>query len=285
VHKNNLLYPTTIRKRIKLEGTNPRTVAIVGDKVYTVGYFSNAVEVFDISLSLSDIVAKISLGSELPLTAERTGAYHFYNGDESHSQGGWLSCHTCHSFTRVNGLDYMLASGVTMQKNTKSLLYSWWTPPMNWAAKRNNCTESIQYGIIQELGKTPADSDITTIGEFLKGLKPMPSPHLVKGSFSESAKRGRDIYYGDKADCKGCHPAPLFTDCKMHPTIVTNDRWDASPNFDTPSIIEAWRTAPWDHIGTTTDFEQLLKKPILSNYSKKLSENEFKDLVEYVLSL
>jgi hypothetical protein len=71
----------------------------------------------------------------------------------------------------------------------------------------------------------------------------------------------------------------------MHPTIVTNDRWDASPNFDTPSIIEAWRTAPWDHIGTTTDFEQLLKKPILSNYSKKLSENEFKDLVEYVLSL
>jgi hypothetical protein len=284
-YKVNLLYPATIRKRVTVEGKNPRTVVISGNKVYTSGYFSNTVEVFDISLSTSSASATISLGPELPLNDIRKGEFTFYRGDDSICQGGWQSCHSCHAFTRAEGLDWMLAAGVTLLKNNKSLLYSWWTPPMNWSAKRNNCTESIRYGIMQELGKTPADSDITTMGEFLKGLKPLPSPHLVKGSLSESAKRGREIYYSDKADCKECHPAPLFTDCKMHPTIVTNDQWDASPNFDTPSIIETWRTAPWDHIGTTTDFETLLKNPRHSNCAQKLSDGEFKDLMEYVLSL
>jgi YVTN family beta-propeller protein len=283
-HKINLLYPETIRKRVDVIGKSPRAVAIVGNKAYTAGYFSNTIEVFDISLATSGASVSISLGPELPLNKVRTGEVHFYNGDELHCQGAWQSCHSCHSSTRADGLNWMLASGVTMQKNTKSLLYAWWTPPMNWAAKHNNCTESIMYGIIQELGMTPNDSVITTMGEFLKGLKPMPSPYLVKGSLSESAKRGRVVYYGDKTDCKVCHPAPLFTNLKMHTSIVA-DPWDASPNYDTPQLQEAWRDAPWDHIGTTLDFEQLLKNPLHSNCSKKLTENEFKDLVEYVLSL
>jgi YVTN family beta-propeller protein len=285
-HKINLLYPKTIRKRIDVIGKNPRTVAIIGNKAYTAGYFSNTIEAFDISLDTlsSSNTTTISLGLELPLNDLRKGELNFYRGDDSICQGAWQSCHSCHSFTRADGLDWMLAAGVTMQKNNKSLLYSWWTPPMNWAAKRINCTESIKYGIIQELGMTPADSVINTMGQFLKGLKPMPSPYLVKGSLSESAKRGRVVYYGDKTDCKGCHPAPLFTNLKMHTSIVP-DMWDASPNFDTPQLQEAWRTAPWDHIGTTTDFEQLLKNPLHSNSSKKLSDGEFGDLMEYVLSL
>jgi hypothetical protein len=169
-------------------------------------------------------------------------------------------------------------------KNTKSLLYHWWTLPPNWAAKHNNAAESIQYAIIQELGMTPQDSVMTPMGEFSKRLKPLPSPYLEKGRLSESASRGKEIYISDNVDCNKCHPAPLFTDTKFQPTIVT-DQWDASPNFDTPSIIEAWRTAPWDHIGTTIDFETLLKNPRHSNCAQKLSDDEFRDLMEYVLSL
>jgi hypothetical protein len=178
----------------------------------------------------------------------------------------------------------MLAAGVTMQKNVKSMLLAWWTPPMNWAAKRNNAMESIQYGIIQELGLTPNDSIMTPIGEFFKGLKPLPSPKLVKGRLSESAMRGRVVYYGDKTDCKQCHPAPLFTNLRPQTSIVA-DQWDASPNFDTPTVIESWRTAPWDHIGTTLDYEKLLKNPLHSNCAKKLTDPEFRDLMEYSLSL
>jgi hypothetical protein len=178
----------------------------------------------------------------------------------------------------------MLAAGTNIQKNAKSMLYAAWTPPMNWAFKRNNIGESIRYGIGQELGRAPHDSVMAPMEEFLKRLKPVPSPHLEKGRLSAAGKRGREVYYGSKADCKGCHPAPLFTDMQRHTSIVA-DKWDGSATFDTPHIQEAWRTAPWDHIGTTTDFEVLLKNPLHSTIKDKVTESEFKDLMEYVLSL
>jgi YVTN family beta-propeller protein len=283
-HKIDLLNPQTMRTRVPVEGKHPRSLTIVNDKAYVAGYFSGSIEVFDISLSTTASSAKINLGNEQLMTVERKGEYHFFSGDQFHCQGAWQSCHSCHPFSRADGIDWMLAAGVTMMKNTKSLLYSEYTPPMNWAAKANNFPESIRYGIIQELGISPHDSVITPIEGFLKRIKPLPSPHLVKGHLSEAALRGRDIYYGDKTDCKACHPAQLFTDMRMHNSIVP-DQWDASPDFDTPSISESWRTAPWDHIGTTTDFEALLKNPHHSNCTLKLSDSEFKDLMEYVLSL
>jgi YVTN family beta-propeller protein len=285
-HKINLLYPTTIRKRVKVQGYNPRAVAIIDKKVYTAGYFTSTVEEFDISLETSASSANITLAPEQPFTSIRKGEYHYYNGDEYHCQGAWQSCQSCHPFARPDALDWMLAAGVTMQKNAKSMLFAWNTPPMNWSAKRNNVEESIRYGVIQELGMTPNDSVLAPIYDYLQSLKPLPSPHLVKGRLSESAARGREVYYKGKADCRVCHPAPLFTDKKMHTSIVA-DKWDGSPDFDTPNINEAWRTAPWDHIGTTTDFEKLLKNDLHSNAGDKtkVSDVEFKDLMDYALSL
>jgi YVTN family beta-propeller protein len=283
-HRLNLLYQPTIRNRIKVKGLHPRTIAIIDSTAYTAGYFSNTIEVFNINLSTSSSTTTISLGPDQTLSIERKGEFHFYCGDEYHNQGSWQSCHSCHPITRADGFDWMLAAGVTMMKNTKSLLYSWWTPPQKWTAKRVNCTEAIKYSIIQELLLTPQDSVFNPIGEFLQRIKPLPSPHLTKGQFSESGIRGKALYESDKTDCKGCHPAPLFTDKKLHASIVT-DPWDASPDFDTPTIVESWRTAPWDHIGTTIDFETLLKNPRHSNCAQKLSDDEFRDLMEYVLSL
>jgi YVTN family beta-propeller protein len=283
-HKINLLYPSTIRKRVVVEGYNPRTVAIVGNKVYTAGYFTNFIEEFNITLDTKTETAKIELAPFQKFTIERTGEYHFYNGDEYHCTGAWQSCHSCHPFTRPDALDWMLAAGVTMQKNAKSMLLASFTPPMNWAQKRNNVRESIEYGIIQELGIAAMDSIITPIEKFFDRLKPLPSPFLVKGRLSESAKRGRVIYYGDKTDCKICHPAPLFTNLKLEASIVP-DQWDGSRNFDTPTVIESWRTGPWDHIGTTTDYETLLKNSLHSNCKSRLTDDEFRDLMEYSLSL
>lgn len=283
-HKINLLYPTTIRKRVPVEGLNPRVIAIIDNKAYTAGYFTNTIEEFEIGLKTSESSATISLAPEQTFTVERKGEYHFYNGDEYHCQGAWQSCHSCHPFTRPDALDWMLAAGVTMQKNAKSMLHCPYTPPMNWAAKRNDYLESIRYGILQELGMEPQDSIETPIAEFFKRLKALPSPYLVKGKLTENAKKGRDIYYSDKTDCKGCHPAPLFTNLQMHTSIVP-DQWDGSPNFDTPTVIESWRTGPWDHIGTTTDYETLLKNRLHSNCAKRLTDDEFKALMEYSLSL
>jgi hypothetical protein len=154
---------------------------------------------------------------------------------------------------------------------------------MNWSCKRKTGEESIFWGIKQELGLDGTDEIRNTIGEFLKRLKPMSSPFLVKGRLSESAMRGKELFYGEKLDCKNCHPAPLFTDLKRHNAIVFDG--DATATWDTPGLIESWRTGPWDHIGSTDKFVDLINNPRHSANANLLNADQIKDLNEYILSL
>jgi YVTN family beta-propeller protein len=270
-----------IRNLIPFNGKNPRALAVIGNKIYAAGYFSENIEVYDASLSNKTMTGTIALGPEQVLTDERSGELHFYNGENC--QGKWQSCHSCHPFTRPDALNWILAAGGNFQKNAKSMLYSWWTPPMNWAQSRETAALSVYWGIRNELGLVNKDTEVRQIGEFLKRLKPMASPSLVKGRLSEAAKKGREIYYGDKADCKKCHPAPLFTNQKLESAIV-NDL-DKSSQFDSPTIIESWRTGPWDHIGSTDKYMDLMTNPRHTKTHERITTEELKDLTEYSKSL
>jgi hypothetical protein len=284
-HEISLLNPTTFRRLVEVEGKTPRALAIIGNNVYTAGYFSDKIEAFPISLSTTKSSATISLGQEIPFTDERMGEYNFYCGDLDHCTGKWQSCNSCHPFTRPDALNWILQAGGSFQKNAKTMLYAWWTPPMNWigGSKRINAEESIFWGIKQELGLDGAVTTINTIGEFFKRLKPMASPFLVKGRLSESGKRGRELYFGDKLDCKKCHPAPLYTDKKPNNAIVFDN--DQTTQWDTPSLIESWRTGPWDHIGNTDKFIDLMTNELHTTTPTLLNADQIKDLNEFVMSL
>jgi len=154
---------------------------------------------------------------------------------------------------------------------------------MNWAQSRETAALSIYWGIRNEQGLVNKDTEVRQIGEFFKRLKPMASPSLVKGRLSEAAKKGREIYYGDKADCKRCHPAPLFTNQKLESAIV-NDL-DKSSQFDSPTIIESWRTGPWDHIGSTDKYMDLVTNPRHTKTHERITAEELKNLTEYSKSL
>ncbi len=60
--------------------------------------------------------------------------------------------------------------------------------------------------------------------------------------------------------------------------------WITRP-FDTPSIIEAWRTGPYNHLGSHDKIEDIVKLPGHAKNLDKLTDSEFKDLIEYILSL
>ena len=115
-------------------------------------------------------------------------------------------------------------------------------------------------------------------------LKPVPSPYLHKGQLTPAAKHGREIFFkDDKLDCKKCHPAPLYTDLKKHNSGVL-DKYDANTQWDTPSMIESWRSAPYDHLGSKDQMSDLLKDKGHSN-AGELPESDFNDLMEFILSL
>jgi hypothetical protein len=63
---------------------------------------------------------------------------------------------------------------------------------------------------------------------------------------------------------------------------------DQSDLFDTPSLIELWRTAPYLHDGGAADLRELLIDRNPKNRhgrTSHLSSQEIDDLIEYLLSL
>jgi cytochrome c peroxidase len=86
-----------------------------------------------------------------------------------------------------------------------------------------------------------------------------------------------------KAGCVECHPPPLFSNLK-----TVDPGLGAGVPYDVPSLIEAWRTAPYLHSGdaltlreTITDFNPQQRR----GRTNDLTDREIDDLVEFVRSL
>jgi YVTN family beta-propeller protein len=279
----------TITQKVPVTGKSPRALAIVGNKLYTAGYFADDIEIFNLSPSpgpnLPPSVAAsgtITLGPIRELTSKRKGEFHFYDGSICYQK--WHSCHSCHPFARPDALNWILNTSNSAPKNTTSTLYSWWTPPCSWAGKRIDAHDKIRSSLRAELFMEPDEGIAVCIDTFFMTMKPVPSPHLNKGRLSPAAERGRAIFADtSKVNCATCHSGPLFTDNNFHNTGVL-DPWDNNQNWNTPTLIETWRTGPYGHIGSFDKIEDMLKLRTHSN-AGNLSEQEFRDLLEYVLSL
>ena len=86
----------------------------------------------------------------------------------------------------------------------------------------------------------------------------MPSPHLVNGKLSAAAKRGQKLFNDSKVGCARCHTSRLFTDLKHH-DVGTRGKFDQAVNqFDTATLIELWRTAPYLHDGSAATVRDVL---------------------------
>ena len=110
-------------------------------------------------------------------------------------------------------------------------------------------------------------------------LKPVPSPYLVNGELSEKAKRGRKVY--EKFNCDECHSGPYYTDMKMH---RIGEDIEFENGWDTPTLREVWRTAPYLFDGRAATMEEVFTVH-KHGIEKKISAKEAEELAEYVNSL
>ncbi len=273
--------------KVTVKGKEPRAVTIIGNRAYTAGYFGDYLESYVLSMPGSAVKTlsgeTISLGPEMPQTSELKG--HIAFNDAGLTFQKWNSCLSCHPFMRADGLNWTLRNEFCAPKNSKSMMYAWWTPPTNWAGVRQNAYESIRAGWCCDLFIEPDMEVALCVDTFFMKIKPVPSPYLVKGKLSESAKRGRELFFNKaRLYCKECHPEPLYTDKKFYNAGV-EDPYDNTVNWDTPSLVECWRTAPYSHLGSKSTIHEMLDFQGMSNASTELTDNEISDLVEFVLSL
>ena len=273
-------------RRVKLPGNGPRGLAGAGSKVYVAQYFSDTVAVVDLETASDVSIGTIALGPAPRLTPERRGQLLFHDATLCYQQ--WVSCASCHPDGRMDGLNWdLMNDGQGNFKNTKSMLLAHQTPPAMAEGVRESAEVAVRSGFEHILFADRPEEEAAAVDAYLRSLRPVPSPHLVDGRLSPAAERGRELFQSERVGCHTCHPAPLYTDRKMH-NVGTRRPHERNERFDTPTLVEVWRTAPYLHDGRYKTMKELFvegRHGLPRGRSDDLSEQEIDDLVEFVLSM
>lgn len=281
---NDLAYLVDLRKRVPLEGEGARGVAVAGGKAFAAMYFSDKLGVVDLTAEPPRRSGTLALGPDPVMTVQRRGEMLFNSADLCFQH--WQSCGSCHPDARIDGFNWdLMNDGLGNPKNVKNMLLAHQTPPSMASGVRSGGEEAVRAGIRHIQFAVRPEEDSLAIDEYLKALQPVPSPYLVGGQLSESAQRGKALFESEQVGCVKCHPAPLYTDLQMH-DVKSRGRFDRRDDFDTPTLIEVWRTAPYMHDGHWVTIQQLFTEGKHGHKGLEgLSEQQFNDLVEFVLSL
>jgi cytochrome c peroxidase len=299
---NDLAFLVGVRQRVRLPQNDlgPRAVVLLGRKAFIANYFSD-------SLSLVDLGSPRPKPQSIPLLLQPAGASsgglaspldrmpltrkgEFYFNDAGICFQGWQSCATCHpGQARVDGLNWdLLNDGIGNPKNTKSMLLAHETPPAMSMGVRETAETAVRAGIQHILFTVQPEEVAVAIDKYLKSLKPVPSPLLVNGRLSESARRGEKLFKDRQVGCAACHPPGLFTDLKTY-DVGTRARFDQpTDRFDTPTLVEGWRTAPYLHDGSAATMRDVLTTSNPHDKHGKtshLTPQQTDDLAAYLLSL
>ncbi|HQE84007.1 MAG TPA: c-type cytochrome [Candidatus Hydrogenedentes bacterium] len=280
---NDLAFLVGMRRRLKLKGNGARGIAMAGTKVYAAEYFTDSVGVVDANPEARPAAASIPLGARQEMTAVRKGEMLF--NDAALCFQNWQSCASCHPDMRADGLNWdLLNDGMGNPKNSKSLLLSHKTPPVMVTGVRDKAETAVRSGIRFIQFAVRPEEDAQAIDEYAKAVTAVPSPYLQDGALSEAAKRGEALF--QQAGCAACHPAPLYTDLQLYNVGTGKDR-EVDTKFDTPTLIEVWRTAPYLHDGRAATMLDMLKREDsgAQHYPAGLTDEQLADLAVYVLSL
>lgn len=275
------------RERVTLSSGDlgPRAVVAAGHTAYVANYFSDTLSAIDFRASQLR-AESIPLGPKSEMDAVRKGEFYFHDARICYQS--WQSCSSCHpGDARADGLNWdLLNDGTGNPKNTRSLLLAHKTPPAMSLGVRETAETAVRSGIRHILFTAQPETVAQAIDEYLKALKPVPSPHLVDGRLSESAERGKAVF--GKAGCATCHPAGLFTDLRRYDVGTRTPLDKPTDMFDTPTLIELWRTAPYLHDGSAATVREVITTRNLDDQHGKtsvLTGQELNHLCEFLLSL
>src|SRR5664279_57523 len=253
-------------KRIALttiEGTRGVALSPDGKTLAVAAYFSGKV----LLVAAADVsVSKTIALPDNPADDQiRTGERFYYSALNCYQT--WLSCSSCHDEGRMDTLNWDLQNdGTGNPKQTKSHVFSSETPPTNVSGCRENALVSARAGYQFIQFQAAPEDRVQATYAFIKSLQPEPSPYLgPDGKLTPGAVEGKKLFEGS-AGCSGGHKGTYFTDMSKHDIGTrrsgtdgpdNNPTWDTA-GWDTPTLIEAWRTAPYLHLGTAVTVKDVL---------------------------
>ncbi len=295
------------RKILRL-GHNPRAVKFApdGKTFYVYNTLDFQVVAFDAGSLQSRQTIRVC---ENPLGEEiLRGKVLFYSALEPMVGRRWISCASCHPDGDGDARTWQNPEGL---RNTTALFGMAWTHPIHWSADRDEAQDfehTIRSPLMQGQGLirgrvAPAledpnkgrSSDLDALAAYSNSHKFPLSPH-AKNGLSESARRGKEIFFAAETKCAECHSGPFYTDStlekpfKLHDVGTGED--DPSekmgPKFDTPTLLGVYRTAPYLHHGKARTLEEVLIDCNRQDHHGKtshLTREQIADLVEFLKAL
>ncbi len=153
---------------------------------------------------------------------------------------------------------------------------------------RETAETAVRAGLSHILFSVQSEDVAAALDSYLRSLEPVPSPKLEAGRLSAAAQRGEVVFHSSLVGCANCHSGGLRTDLKAH-DVGTTGRFDQGQTFfDTPALVELWRTAPFLHDGSCASLHELVTSRNRDNRHGRtahLTKAQIDDLVEYLLSL
>jgi YVTN family beta-propeller protein len=271
-----------IAQRFDCGGLGPRSLALseATGELFVANYFSDSVAVMDAATGA--IRANIPLGAAQELSLWRKGE--LYSTDARFCYQNWYSCASCHQEdATVDGLTWDLANdGLGNPKSAKDLLNAHDTAPAMWGAVREDLNDGVAGGQ-RFLGFVANGEKQKALMAYFTNPEYAPNPYRGRAPATEA--RGQALF--TTTGCTICHPAPLFTDQKVHDLgFGTAD--DFRTRFDTPSLRSTYRTGPWLHDGRAKTLHAIFDQhnPLdVHGRTKGLTTAEIDDLVAYLRTL
>lgn len=301
-------YKEIVFRRVLKVGHNPRAAQFSPDsrELYVLNSLDFTVDVFDFDEQQK--IATIPV-SENPHTAEvLRGKILFYTALQPMVGARWISCSSCHPDGDPDGRTWQNAEGL---RNTMSLYGMAWTHPIHWSADRDEVQDfeitvrsplmqgrGLIRGVVHQALDKPnkgLSNDLDALAAYSNTHKFQLSPH-AKNGLSETAARGKALFLAKETKCAECHSGPCYTDSqpakpfRKHNVGTGNDDPSETlgPDYDTPSLLGAYRTAPYLHHGRAETLKDVLTTCNADDKHGKtshLTAEQLDDLVEFLKAL
>lgn len=278
---NYMPFLDNCKTRVTVDGQGLRNLAISGGKAYVCEYFTGDIAVFNISDK--KVSSKISLGDQPEMDDNRYGEVIWNDGTLCYQQ--WESCASCHPDGRVDALNWdNLNDGLGNPKNVKSMLYAHRTPPVMITGIRPDAETAVSAGMKYIQFNVLDNDSLAALNEYIKSLSPIDSPYLNRdGTYTDAALAGKKLF--ESEGCITCHYGPNFTDMKLHTSSsdhTYNTNWE-SRDFDTPTLVEVWNTAPYFASGQYKTLREAVEASLKKDHG--LSSTQIDNLTAYIGSI
>jgi cytochrome c peroxidase len=156
------------------------------------------------------------------------------------------------------------------------------------SGRRETAEVAVRAGLRHILFAVRPEHEAAAIDAYLRNLAPVKLLASGRAAVAGSVARGRALFHNPAVGCAVCHPSPLYSDLNQYDVGTSKSQGEAVQNFDTPSLVEIWRTAPYLHNGSASTLIELLTQgnPIQTHgRTSHLSMQELDDLCAYLRSL